>query len=180
MFPTVANLGMRSPAMLAKAAASLDQLSGGRFELGLGTGGFREAMVAMGGEARSPGENVQALTEAIEIIRAMWSGAAAAQYAGTYYRLSGVHPGCAGYLGHPFVKWMVLVLHSSCVWQLSFFTDKGGQVHGAYLHVFSESHPLPQRRWQRESSFQALQKQHDGTQDDPPTGGAEGGFGACP
>lgn len=93
VFPTVANLGMRPPAMLAKAAASLDQLSGGRFELGLGTGGFREAMVAMGSEARSPGENVQALTEAIEIIRAMWSGAPAAQYAGTYYRLSGVHPG---------------------------------------------------------------------------------------
>ncbi len=93
MFPTVANLGMRPLAMLAKAAASLDQLSGGRFELGLGTGGFREPIVAMGGEARSPGENFQALTEAIEIIRAMWSGAPAAQYAGTYYRLSGVHPG---------------------------------------------------------------------------------------
>ncbi|SRR5260370_9712836 len=72
---------------------------------------------------------------------------------------------CAGYLAHPFVKWMVLVLRSSCVWQLSFFTDEGEQVHGAYLHAFSESHPLPQRRWQRESAFQALQKQHDGTQD---------------
>ena len=93
VFPTVANLGMRPPAMLAKAAASLDQLSGGRFELGLGAGGFREPMLAMGGEARSPGENVQALTEAIEIIRAMWSGAPAAQYTGAYYRLSGVHPG---------------------------------------------------------------------------------------
>ena len=56
----------------------------GRFELGLGTGGFREAMVAIGGEARSPGENVQPLTEAIEIIRAMWSGTAAVQYAAIF------------------------------------------------------------------------------------------------
>lgn len=45
VFPTVANLGIRSPAMLAKAVASLDHLSGGRFELGLGTGGFREPIV---------------------------------------------------------------------------------------------------------------------------------------
>ncbi len=93
VFPTVANLGMRPPAMLAKAAASLDQLSGGRFELGLGAGGFSEPIVAMGGEVRSPGENFQALTEAIEIIRAMWSGAPAAQYSGKYYRLTGVQPG---------------------------------------------------------------------------------------
>jgi alkanesulfonate monooxygenase SsuD/methylene tetrahydromethanopterin reductase-like flavin-dependent oxidoreductase (luciferase family) len=93
VFPTVANLGMRPPAMLAKASASLDQLSSGRFELGLGAGGFLEPIVAMGGEARSPGENFQALTEAIEIIRAMWSGAPAAQYSGKFYRLSGVQPG---------------------------------------------------------------------------------------
>lgn len=93
VFPMVANLGMRPPAMLAKAAASLDQLSGGRFELGLGTGAFNEAIVAMGGEARSPGENFQALTEAIEVIRAMWSGTSAARYSGKYYQLAGAHPG---------------------------------------------------------------------------------------
>ena len=46
-------------------------------DLDLGTGGFSEPIVAMGSEARSPGENVQALIEAIEIIRAMWSGASA-------------------------------------------------------------------------------------------------------
>jgi alkanesulfonate monooxygenase SsuD/methylene tetrahydromethanopterin reductase-like flavin-dependent oxidoreductase (luciferase family) len=92
-FHPVANLGMRPPAMLAKAAASLDHLSGGRFELGLGTGAFSEPIVAMGGEARSPGENFQALTEAIEIICAMWSGAPAAHYSGKYYRLTGVQPG---------------------------------------------------------------------------------------
>ncbi len=62
-------------------------------DLDLGTGGFSEPIVAMGGEARSPGENVRALIEAIEIIRAMWSGAPAAHYSGNYYRLTGIQPG---------------------------------------------------------------------------------------
>ncbi len=55
VFPDVANLPLRPPAVLAKAAASLDLLSGGRVELGLGAGGFWDAIEAYGGPRRDPG-----------------------------------------------------------------------------------------------------------------------------
>ena len=59
--PNVANLPLRPPAVLARAAASLDILSGGRVELGLGTGAFWDAIEAMGGPRRTGGEAVTAL-----------------------------------------------------------------------------------------------------------------------
>jgi alkanesulfonate monooxygenase SsuD/methylene tetrahydromethanopterin reductase-like flavin-dependent oxidoreductase (luciferase family)/FAD/FMN-containing dehydrogenase len=70
----VLNLPLRPPGVLARAAASLDLLSGGRFELGLGAGAFWDAIEAMGGPRRTPAEAVTALSEAIDIIRAIWDG----------------------------------------------------------------------------------------------------------
>jgi alkanesulfonate monooxygenase SsuD/methylene tetrahydromethanopterin reductase-like flavin-dependent oxidoreductase (luciferase family) len=93
VFPDVANLPLRLPAMIAKQAASLDLLSGGRFELGLGAGGFWEAIGAMGGPVRSPRESLEAHEEAIRIIRLFWSGERTISFQGRYYSVAGLHPG---------------------------------------------------------------------------------------
>jgi alkanesulfonate monooxygenase SsuD/methylene tetrahydromethanopterin reductase-like flavin-dependent oxidoreductase (luciferase family) len=51
----VLNLPLRQPAVLARSAASLDLLSGGRFALGLGAGAFWDGVEAMGGRRLTPG-----------------------------------------------------------------------------------------------------------------------------
>lgn len=104
VFPDVANLPLRLPAMIAKQAATLDVLSGGRFELGLGAGAFWEAIAAMGGPRRRPGEAVEALEEAIAIIRACWSGERTVRYEGRHYAVAGLHPGPPP--AHPIGIWV--------------------------------------------------------------------------
>jgi alkanesulfonate monooxygenase SsuD/methylene tetrahydromethanopterin reductase-like flavin-dependent oxidoreductase (luciferase family) len=95
IFPAVANLPLRNPALIAKQAASLDVLSGGRFELGLGAGAFWEAIGAMGGPVRSGREALESLEEAIRIIRAFWSGERTIAFEGKHYSVKGLHPGPA-------------------------------------------------------------------------------------
>jgi alkanesulfonate monooxygenase SsuD/methylene tetrahydromethanopterin reductase-like flavin-dependent oxidoreductase (luciferase family) len=104
LFPDVVNLPLRPPAVLAKAAASLDVLSGGRLELGLGAGGFWDAIKAMGGPAHTPAESVSALEEAIQVIRLMWSGERNLHFDGKYYRLAGVQSGPVP--AHPIGIWL--------------------------------------------------------------------------
>lgn len=65
-------LPLRPPAVLARAAASMDILSGGRFELGLGAGIFWDAIASMGGKRVPPRQAVAALREAIALIRELW------------------------------------------------------------------------------------------------------------
>jgi hypothetical protein len=93
VFPNVANLPLRAPAMLARQVATLDILSGGRAELGIGAGAFWDAIEAMGGPRRSAGESVAALREAIGVIRALWTPGRGARLAGQHYSLRGAKPG---------------------------------------------------------------------------------------
>jgi alkanesulfonate monooxygenase SsuD/methylene tetrahydromethanopterin reductase-like flavin-dependent oxidoreductase (luciferase family) len=93
LFPDVGNLPLRHPAMLAKASASIDVLSGGRFELGLGAGAFWDAIEAFGGPRRSGPQSVDALEEAIGILRACWSGQRGITHEGEHYRVKGMQFG---------------------------------------------------------------------------------------
>ncbi len=92
-FPDVACLPLRPPAVLAKAAASLDVISGGRVEMGLGAGAFWEAIQAMGGPRRSPGEAVRSVEEAMQVMRLIWSEERSVRFDGEIYTLKGVKPG---------------------------------------------------------------------------------------
>lgn len=93
----VLNLPLRPPAVLARAAASLDLLSGGRYEMALGAGAFWEAIVAMGGPRRGPGAAVDALGEAIDVIRAIWDPGerGGVRVDGAHYRVHGAKRGPA-------------------------------------------------------------------------------------
>ena len=88
----MASLPLRPPVVLAKAAATLDLVTGGRVELGLGAGAFWDAIEAAGGVRRTPGEAVDALDEAIRLIRAFWAGGSV-RFEGEHYRAAGLHAG---------------------------------------------------------------------------------------
>lgn len=91
----VLNLPLRQPAVLARAAAGLDLLTGGRFELGLGAGMFWDAIAAMGGARRTAGESIDQLREGIDVIRQIWDteSRGGVRADGRYYSVVGAKRG---------------------------------------------------------------------------------------
>lgn len=78
-------VGFRNPALLAKMAASLDVLSGGRVVLGMGAGWHEAEHVGYGFPFGPPAERVARLAEALEIVRGMLDDDRPT-YDGRYYR----------------------------------------------------------------------------------------------
>lgn len=94
--PNVLNLPLRPAPVTARAAASLDLLSGGRLELGIGAGGFWDAIEAMGGRRLTAGESIDALREGIGLIRDLWDTEARGQVrGGEHYAVAGAKRGPA-------------------------------------------------------------------------------------
>jgi alkanesulfonate monooxygenase SsuD/methylene tetrahydromethanopterin reductase-like flavin-dependent oxidoreductase (luciferase family) len=100
----VSPVALRPPAMLAKAAASLDVLSGGRVELGIGTGGFAQGIASFGGELPASPEIVPAFEEAVQIIRGLWQSEGGFRFEGRYYSLKGTRFGPTP--AHPIRIWV--------------------------------------------------------------------------
>jgi alkanesulfonate monooxygenase SsuD/methylene tetrahydromethanopterin reductase-like flavin-dependent oxidoreductase (luciferase family) len=93
VMPNVASVPLRPPAMLAKAAASLAILTGGRVILGVGAGDPK-VVRAYGGPELGPGEAVAALDEAVQVIRGIWdTERRTVSVDGHHHRLPGTRPG---------------------------------------------------------------------------------------
>ncbi len=78
----------RHPALLAKMAATLDVISGGRFELGIGWGSVPDELAAFGFGSQSPRERAARLEETIEVMRALWTGQRVVHH-GRFFQLDG-------------------------------------------------------------------------------------------
>ncbi len=132
----VLNAQLRQPAVLARAAASLDLLSGGRFDLGLGAGGFADAVASMGQPKLTPGQALEALEEAIAIIRGIWdvNDRAVLRVDGIHHHVDGAKRGPAPvhdipiWLGALKPRMLRLIGRAADGWLPSYFYLKPGEL----------------------------------------------------
>jgi probable F420-dependent oxidoreductase len=90
----------RHPVVLAKEAATIDVLSGGRFELGLGSGWLREEYDQAGISFDAPGTRIERLTEAVAIVKGLLRADAPVTFAGRHYTITRL-PGRPRPVQHP-------------------------------------------------------------------------------
>ena len=86
-------MAYRNPAYLAKVAATVDIISGGRVEMGIGAGWYEHEWRAYGYGFPEARDRLGALRDGVEIFRQMWMQGSAT-YAGRYYTVDGAI--CAG------------------------------------------------------------------------------------
>ncbi len=82
----VLDSGLRNPVLTAKAAATIDRLSGGRLELGLGAGYVATNFAAAGATFPPPAERLDRLEESIDLMRRLWT-AEKTTFTGRFYQV---------------------------------------------------------------------------------------------
>lgn len=77
----------RNPALLAKIATTVDHISGGRLNFGIGASWYETEHTAYGFEFGTAGQRLARLAEALEVITRLWSGEDRVSFEGEHYRL---------------------------------------------------------------------------------------------
>jgi probable F420-dependent oxidoreductase len=83
----VLGAGFRPPAILAKAGATIDLLSDGRFELGIGAGWYEEEYRAFGYDFASAGTRFEVLEESVEVLALLYGDDEPVTWGGRHFRL---------------------------------------------------------------------------------------------
>jgi alkanesulfonate monooxygenase SsuD/methylene tetrahydromethanopterin reductase-like flavin-dependent oxidoreductase (luciferase family) len=86
------NIGIRSAPLLARTVASLSALSDRRVILGMGAGSLWDELARLGVTPRSPAESIQAMEEAITVVRALTGGGPPVDFTGRFYQLRAADP----------------------------------------------------------------------------------------
>ncbi|MEY4031351.1 MAG: hypothetical protein RL573_262 [Actinomycetota bacterium] len=76
----------RNPGLLAKITSTIDVISGGRLDWGIGAGWYENEYRGYGFEFKKPSDRIGMLKETVEIVKSMWSNAETT-YDGKYYKL---------------------------------------------------------------------------------------------
>ncbi len=92
-------MAYRNPAYLAKVAATVDVISGGRIEMGIGAGWYEHEWRAYGYGFPKAGDRLGALREGVQVFRDMWTKGSAT-LDGKYYQVDGAICAPAAAAGH--------------------------------------------------------------------------------
>ena len=137
--PMVSPMTFRHPAMVAKMAAAVDELSGGRLDLGLGAGWFAGEHKMFGLDYPAYPVRLELLEEGVQVIRGLWSGQPFS-FKGKHYQIDAAetHPGPAQrepaiIMGGKGDKTLQIVARYASEWNCSYvgvgtFREKSGQL----------------------------------------------------
>ncbi|ADP80883.1 LLM class flavin-dependent oxidoreductase [Pseudofrankia inefficax] len=126
----VYSAGYRHPAVLANAAVTIDHISNGRLELGVGAGWHKPEYEGYGIPFETPGVRLRRLAESIEIIRALWT-TDVVDYDGEFYTLRGarcvpkpVQPSARIWVGGTQPKALALASRLGDAWNVAAVSPK--------------------------------------------------------